>query len=505
MADIGFAPIYDRVTEYAHKVVTGTIIAGELHRLACQRHLDDLKKQRTDDFPYYYDPNKALEVINYAETLTIAEGDEPRPVKLIDSQAFDLGCTFGWYKVSNNKRRFRRRYKCMARQNGKTFENDTFVVPEDVGFLKRTLPFGGCSIKTVVLPESLTTIPQDLFRESLVEEVVLGSQVTYIDDWAFQDAINLKRVLKKDANGVAQASLEGIETIDSLAFSGTISLESIALPDSLAVISSSLFKGSGIKSVTFGANVTAIPANAFQDSGLTSLVIPAHITSIGNYAFAGTPLTSVTVTSTATWGTYVFQGCTLLADVTIANGVTAISNYMFQDCAALTQITIPDSVTSIGSYAFAGSALTSLVVPGSVASIGAYAFDGAPLTSITLSEGLTTISNNAFQGLALTKVVLPNSLTSIGASAFANCAALTEINIPLGVTSIGANAFDGTKVKSVVLTDCIASIGDNAFAGWTEDQTIYVTMSEYEAACKWGVKWSANTNAKVVYNYNSMK
>ena len=123
MASNGYAPIYDRVTEYAHRVVSGKVVAGELHKLACQRHLNDLKKQRTKDFPYYYDPNKALEVINYAETLTIAEGDSPKPVKLIDSQAFDLGCTFGWYKVSNNKRRFRRRYKCMARQNGKTFEN----------------------------------------------------------------------------------------------------------------------------------------------------------------------------------------------------------------------------------------------------------------------------------------------------------------------------------------------------------------------------------------------
>nr|DAY52238.1 MAG TPA: Large Terminase [Caudoviricetes sp.] len=99
------------------------MIAGELHILACKRHLEDLKKQRTDEFPYYYDPVKAREVIDYAETLTIAEGDSPRPVKLIDSQAFDLGCTFGWFKVSNNKRRFRRRYKSMARQNGKTFEN----------------------------------------------------------------------------------------------------------------------------------------------------------------------------------------------------------------------------------------------------------------------------------------------------------------------------------------------------------------------------------------------
>lgn len=119
----GYAPIYDRVTEYAHKVASGKVVAGELHVLACKRHLNDLKRQRTDDFPYYYDPAKAQEIIDYAETLTIAEGSEPRPVKLIDSQAFDLGCTFGWFKVSNNKRRFRRRYKSMARQNGKTFEN----------------------------------------------------------------------------------------------------------------------------------------------------------------------------------------------------------------------------------------------------------------------------------------------------------------------------------------------------------------------------------------------
>ena len=119
----GYAPIYDRVTAYAHKVVSGKVTAGELHILACKRHLNDLKRQRTKNFPYYYDPEKASEIIEYAETLTIAEGDAPKPVKLIESQVFDLGCTFGWFKTSNKKRRFRRRYKCMARQNGKTFEN----------------------------------------------------------------------------------------------------------------------------------------------------------------------------------------------------------------------------------------------------------------------------------------------------------------------------------------------------------------------------------------------
>lgn len=114
----------DRVTEYARDVVEGRVKGvGELHKLACERHLRDLGRQRTTAFPYFWDEAEATRAIDYAETLTIAEGTEPKQVKLIPSQAFDLGCTFGWKKVINGKRRFRRRYKSMARQNGKTFEN----------------------------------------------------------------------------------------------------------------------------------------------------------------------------------------------------------------------------------------------------------------------------------------------------------------------------------------------------------------------------------------------
>lgn len=117
------APPVDKVTKYAQAVVEGKVKCGQLHRLACQRHLDDLKKQRTKEFPYYWDAKAAMRAINYAETLTVAEGTEPKQVKLIPSQIFDIGCTFGWKKTVNDMRRFRRRYKSLARQNGKTFEN----------------------------------------------------------------------------------------------------------------------------------------------------------------------------------------------------------------------------------------------------------------------------------------------------------------------------------------------------------------------------------------------
>lgn len=111
----------DRVTEYAKKTVEENKM-GQLHILACKRHLEDLKKQGTKDFPYIWNAEQSERILEYAETLTIGEGFEAKPVKLLGSQIFDIGCPFGWLKL-NSKRRFRRSYESMARQNGKSFKN----------------------------------------------------------------------------------------------------------------------------------------------------------------------------------------------------------------------------------------------------------------------------------------------------------------------------------------------------------------------------------------------
>ena len=114
----------DRVTEYARAVVSGRFpFCGRLHILACKRHLRDLDRQKQADFPYYWSPETAEKILSFAETLTIGEGFEKKPVKLIGSQVFDIGCTFGWLRTADDYRRFRRRYKSVARQNGKSFEN----------------------------------------------------------------------------------------------------------------------------------------------------------------------------------------------------------------------------------------------------------------------------------------------------------------------------------------------------------------------------------------------
>lgn len=114
----------DRITSYAEAVVKDPAGhgAGKLHVLACKRHLNDLERAGTPEFPFIWDEKAGLRVLQYAETLTVIEGREPKPLHLLDCQAFDLGATFGWKRLDGN-RRFRRRYKSVARQNGKTFEN----------------------------------------------------------------------------------------------------------------------------------------------------------------------------------------------------------------------------------------------------------------------------------------------------------------------------------------------------------------------------------------------
>lgn len=115
--------VQDRATLHAERVVSGQEPSCLTHRMACERHLNELAKQGTKEFPYIWRPEKSEKILRYAEMLTIAEGAQPRPVKLHDFQYFDLGVPFGWVHAETGFRRIRRKYKSVARQNGKTFEN----------------------------------------------------------------------------------------------------------------------------------------------------------------------------------------------------------------------------------------------------------------------------------------------------------------------------------------------------------------------------------------------
>lgn len=121
----------DPVTQYAidclaDQLTIGSlqnVKMGHLHKMACKRHIDDLEKSKDPDFPYEWKPELAQKILDFAGMLTVKEGYQPKPLKLLRCQAFDLGCRFGWVKKRNGRRRFRRSYYSVGRQNGKSMQN----------------------------------------------------------------------------------------------------------------------------------------------------------------------------------------------------------------------------------------------------------------------------------------------------------------------------------------------------------------------------------------------
>ena len=113
----------DRTTQYAADVLAGKITAGEMVKLACKRHMEDLEASKAAPYRYYFDMEQAERIIDFAETLTIAEGEEQDQVQAYPFQCFILGSLNGWRTKSGSHRRFRTSYVQLGRQNGKSFLN----------------------------------------------------------------------------------------------------------------------------------------------------------------------------------------------------------------------------------------------------------------------------------------------------------------------------------------------------------------------------------------------
>nr|DAV49221.1 MAG TPA: Terminase large subunit [Caudoviricetes sp.] len=115
----------DRVTEFAKENVKNKKDFGEDARLAFKRHIDDLARSKKNDpnFPYRFDEEKAEDIIELANKLTIAEGEGNEQFTCAGFQEFILGSLFGWVHKETGKRRFTDSYVQVARQQGKSVLN----------------------------------------------------------------------------------------------------------------------------------------------------------------------------------------------------------------------------------------------------------------------------------------------------------------------------------------------------------------------------------------------
>ena len=108
---------------YVEDVLAGRILASQQIKQACQRHLEDLKRSESPEFPYRFDSEKADRVCKFMELLPHTKGkwaSKRETLRLEPWQCFLTVSLMGWVWKSDGLRRFRRAYICVARKNGKS-------------------------------------------------------------------------------------------------------------------------------------------------------------------------------------------------------------------------------------------------------------------------------------------------------------------------------------------------------------------------------------------------
>jgi len=117
----GYDPI-EIMLKYANDIVSGEIVSCKAVRASCVRFLEDLKREGTEEFPYYFDRMHAASVCLFYPTLirhSIGR-DVGKPFFLTPWQTFAVCNLYGWKRVSDNCRRFSKGYISVARKNGKS-------------------------------------------------------------------------------------------------------------------------------------------------------------------------------------------------------------------------------------------------------------------------------------------------------------------------------------------------------------------------------------------------
>lgn len=110
-----------RIADYIDAVLSGRRVAGHYEVAAVERQLRDLQRQRTDDFPYYWDEAEAIRRCNFFIKLHHCKGEYAGKSIILEGwQSFIIASIFGWKRCENNYRRFLRADVETARKNGKT-------------------------------------------------------------------------------------------------------------------------------------------------------------------------------------------------------------------------------------------------------------------------------------------------------------------------------------------------------------------------------------------------
>lgn len=96
-------------------------ISCEKHKWACQRFLNDLNRIGNKDFPFYWNEEEAAKIVKWFTYLRHSKGElSGTSIYLNSWQKFFICQIYGWRRVDNDRRRFKKSFIECARKQAKS-------------------------------------------------------------------------------------------------------------------------------------------------------------------------------------------------------------------------------------------------------------------------------------------------------------------------------------------------------------------------------------------------
>ena len=383
---------------------------------------------------------------------------------------------------------------------------------------------GNTSLRSVVIPDSITTIGDNSFNGCTnLETVILSKnkEFTTIAAGAFKNTTSLKKIEMSDSivlirnsafsySGLTQLHMSNkITQIESYAFYSCKNLSDLKISEALVKYENSCFGDcDALQSVEIPKNVAECPDEIYPNGtdrygykcpggmfsecdNLKSVTFETGIKQIAVDLFKDCPgLEEITIPNTVTEiQSKAFYNCANLKQVNLPESLTKIGILSFAECGSLEKIDIPDSVTVIGCAAFSVcDKLSEVKLPSRLNEIGSWAFkDCNSLQQIDIPKGTSVVSSyydgftiagiyGPFQGCTnLSNIILEDGMKKIPANLFKKCSGLENIDIPDSVEEIGNNAFlSCTSLKEINIPNSVTSMGNYVFSGCSSLQKVHL-------------------------------
>ena len=391
--------------------------------------------------------------------------------------------------------------------------------------------FTNCNIKELYLNRPTEEIS---FRQSGVQNVIIGSNVTSITEKMFKNLETLKSVtiegeslvkVGKDAfsgcSNLSQMNLpESLTRVDECAFTDCRSLK-LRVPKSLKYIGYLSFGGCGLDNLRLNLdNYTYIGNYAFKSCMVDTITLSGDLQSWKDYIFSGSMVSTLIVEgSCKTIGYYAFHDCGNLKNVILNDGLEIIGYGAFNSCPSIEKLSIPGSVRKIYTInwnyykeivfedsdtpveidldemsngyrihsssksvrkAYIGRTLEKSNCSYNCMGGTTTPFHGSPLKEVELGPKAEIINKLLCNCDSLEKVVIAPDRGSygVGAQAFFGCKRLTTIDFPEGLTYVGSRVFDKSGLKQMAIHDIVPPKGEND----SFDDEIYSKVTLYVPA-----------------------